>query len=241
MSKMLDMFSVIQDNFMHVSVWMFPVIFFMMALLYFLLRKKKTNLNFVYLGLGILLVWIFPFAANNIITFFVNDGFMYGKVLFIIPIVAFVSYALTELFYHEIKTKKKNIVLFCLCVILLLQTSYRFDYDLSVVQTQIDFEKVPKEVEEIASVLESFSSKCVAPKEVASTIKEVGISTNVLYGNYAYDTTDVKEMVKTADAHDCNVIIMKKEDCNTEYLKKKGFEHLLETEHYQVYVYLDKQ
>ena len=33
---------------------------------------------------------------------------------------------------------------------------------------------------------------------------------------------------------------MKKEDDDAEYLKKKGFEHLLETEHYQVYVYLDK-
>ena len=99
---------------------------------------------------------------------------------------------------------------------------------------------MPEEVEEIAGVLEPFPSKCVAPKEVASTIKEVGISTNVLYGNYVYDTTNVKEMVKTADAHDCNVIIMKKEDDDAEYLKKKGFEHLLETEHYQVYVYLDK-
>ena len=240
MSEILEMFSVIQDNFMHISMWMFPVIFFMAALFYFLLRKEKTNVNFVYLGLGVFIVWLLPFAANNITTFFVKEAFMYGKVLFIIPIVAFVCYAFTEFYYHEIKQKKQKRVWFFLFVVLLVQTGYRFDYDFSVVQTRIDLKKVPEEVEEIAGVLEPFPSKCVAPKEVASTIKEVGISTNVLYGNYVYDTTNVKEMVKTADAHDCNVIIMKKEDDDAEYLKKKGFEHLLETEHYQVYVYLDK-
>ena len=237
MQTILNMLSVIQDNFMHVSVWMFPVIFFMIAWIYLILRGEKAKVNSLYLSLGLLLVWLSPFAANNITTFFVKEPFLYGKVLFLIPVIAFAAYAVTQLFYHEMREKQ---VIFFLFVLVLIQAGYRFDYDLSMVQGQVDLKKVSVEVEEIAEVLEPFPSKCVAPAEVASTIKEVGISTNVLYGNYVYDSTDVKEMVKTAEKFDCNVIIMQKGNEDAKYLKKKGFEHLSETEHYQVYVYLEE-
>lgn len=235
MQTMIKMLSLIQDNFMHISVWMFPVMFFLIALFYLLLREGKINRNYLYLGLGTVLLWLSPFAANNITTFFTGDRFMYGKVLFVIPIVAFISYAVVQLYFHEMKRKK--VLLLCFAF-LLLQVGFRFDYDLSTIQTQISLQKIPDEVEEIAEMLAPFPSKCVAPEEVASTIKEAGMSTDVLYGNYAYDSTDVKEMVETADTYDCNVIILKTKDDDEAYLKKKGFERLLETEHYRVYVYL---
>ena len=238
MQGILNMMTIVKENFDYFNLYIFPVTFMMAALLYLLVRDKKENPNYRYLSLLLVLIWISPFAANNIKTFFLGTGISYAQVLFAVPVVGLCAYTIVRLYDRE---KRKYRVMWIVAAVVLLQVGLRFHYSLDAIQTKIDFVKVDSEITRMNEELALFPSRCLAPEQVASQLRENSIATSVLYGDYAYDTTDVKKLVKLADSYECNVIILEKDELKQKdetYLGKNDFNKLIETEHYIVYVLL---
>lgn len=235
MQEILNVADSIRVNIIYVSESMFPIAIFAVLLLYLFCSKRKQPANYLYLCIFSFLILLSPFAANNIVRFFLGGAISYGEVFFALPIIAVTAYAVVQFFEYEMKKKK---AVFVLLLFVFLQLGVMFRYDFSALQKKPGLTKVDAEVEELGQIFSTYNAKCIAPEEVASRIGEIGVYANVLYGKFAYDESDVKEMVKVAQQYDCNTIVINKEDDNANYLNKKKFWRSAETEHYFVYVYL---
>lgn len=101
----------------------FPLIFFFIALVYFILKDKKEQRNLlIYEIFGILLL-VTPFIGNKIITLGAESEAnwpVYG-ILCVIPLTAYVA---TELF-REAKNRKEQCI-FVLLFLLMIQLGFGF-------------------------------------------------------------------------------------------------------------------
>ena len=233
----MGLISSIKANYDFFGQNVFPVIFILIAFLYFLVKNRRKHVNYFYLCIFIFLLWLNPFFANNWITFFLHsDG--YYEILLLIPAAALIAYAATDGMY---RLEKKKRILFCVAVVLLIQFGIRFDYTGDYIDFNLRNAKINPEVVQILDKFQAdgIDARTIAPDELASQMREYSVATDVFYQKgYTYNPNELKEMLKVAKANACNIIVLEKSYDDEERMEKSNFYYLMDTEHYVVYVKL---
>ena len=213
----------------------YALIFLFMAVIYLLLRNKKTEQNLlIYEIFGILLL-VTPFVGNKILTIGAGgdaDWSVYG-ILCAIPVTAYVAVEALK----ETATKKER----CMLGIALLIVM-QFGLGFSVTGDQFGLPQNTKKISETTmSIVEELDLTSevhvMAPMELAGELREYSTDIHVLYDeSYPGLQQDLELLQREADVYGYDCIILDAVYDNEEIMETGGYEKKACVESYVIYI-----
>lgn len=206
-------------------------------------QKQKQNLLFLVCMLGIML--LYPFSANNIMTF-AKCGMGYWMAFMVLPAAVFISYGMTKLIITQQEKKCQKILLGACVLILVISTNFTFSWeDIGNIDNKYKMSEEALEIQQIISGLGS--AYVIAPKEIAQQLREYDTTVRVLGGDTEKWTAlddissnwgDLDKIKHYSNFYGANCIVYPKDEIKEKTnFEKIEFSFTGETENYNIYIY----
>lgn len=212
----------------------FPLIFFFMVLVYFMIKDKRRQRSLLIYGIFGILLLVTPFIGNKIITFGAGEEAnwpVYG-ILCTIPLTA---YAAAELIQEQ-KTKKGRLA-YAVLFLLVIQLGYGFSVTGGQFVVPQKMQKISQTAQTIgAEVAQIEEAYVMAPVAVAGQLREYSEDIRVFYReNYEELQKDLLLLLREAASCGCNCIILSDEYNNEEVMLEGGYQLQTGVNKYSIY------
>lgn len=231
---MLLRLTVLKSAFNSYSTSACSLLFLFMAVIYLLIKNKKSQQSLlIYQIFGILLL-VIPFIGNKILTLKTEgriDWPIYG-ILCVIPMMA---YIVTELLQGA-KSKKDGFVLFAVFLVT-VQLGFGFDVTGEQFFLPQNMKKISTATMDIAEKLDEAEWHIMAPAEMAGELREYSTNIHVLYKeNYLELQQNLGLLLQEAAAYGGDCIILNTEYDNAEVMIAGGYVQFACVEDYVIYI-----
>ena len=230
---MLDLLESVINSWKSYGINTVSIIFYWIAVAWFFLyredRKKQNIYLYALLSAGLVtVVQCITAKSNPAVT---------QKAFYLLPIALVTAYAGVEIFSKTLKGKKKWIIIVIYAIIIQSGTSWRFTTEYL---SNYNIEHVSLPVGQIAECIENVQQieqpYVLAPEEVASQLQEYDVNIRVAYGDgYQYTEDDLEQLLYEMRTYGCNMLIVKHQYDDEEYMKKIGMQQVIIFYGYSIY------
>ena len=212
----------------------FPLISFFVVLIYFLVKNKKEQRNLLIYEIFGILLFITPFIGNKLVTLG-GDNEANWPLYGILCIVPLLGYAMVDVL--QSKSEKKDRIVLLVCLLLAVQMSFGLNVTGEQYSLPGRYQKISKTAIALADMVDVTKEPYVmAPKEVASDIREYNPEIRVFYNDsYTGLQKDLKLLQSEADFYGCNYIILNAEYDNEKVMSAGGYGERICIETYVIY------
>lgn len=230
---MLDLLESVINSWKSYGINTVSIIFYWIAVAWFFLyredRKKQNIYLYALLSAGLVTVVQCITAKSN--------PAVSQKAFYLLPIALVTAYAGVEIFSKTLKGKKKWIIIVLYAIIIQSGTGWRFTTEYL---SNYNIEHVSLPVGQIAECIENVQQieqpYVLAPVEVASQLQEYDVNIRVAYGDgYQYTEDDLKQLLYEMQTYGCNMLIVKHQYDDEEYMKKIGMQQVIIFYGYSIY------
>ena len=233
---MLDLLESVINSWKSYGINTVSIIFYWIAVAWFFLYRKKQNIYlYALLSAGLVtVVQCITAKSNPAVT---------QKAFYLLPIALVTAYAGVEIFSKTLKGKKKWIIIVLYAIIIQSGTGWRFTTEYL---SNYNIEHVSLPVGQIAECIENVQQieqpYVLAPEEVASQLQEYDVNIRVAYGEAllknnieVYTEDDLEQLLYEMQTYGCNMLIVKHQYDDEEYMKKIGMQQVIIFYGYGIY------